>query len=268
MNFSCRSMPATIIFLLINCLFLSELCYSDINSINDAINKAGRQRMLSQRMVKDYLMIGHEIQSQKAQKDLDLSIALYQQQHIELLNYSPSREIAAKLVAVNQLWSDFRLKVLAQPQPLPAMQLIRSAENLLAANHQVVQALEQYSQRHSARWVNISGRQRMLSQKLAMLYIAMSWRLPMAALEQDFLSTLKDYQEGLHILLEAKINTAEINSLLKKVQAQWQFSQAGFSQYDNGRFVPTVISATSESMLNKMDEITLLYEQLESAKGA
>ena len=44
--------------------------WSEINGINEAINKAGRQRMLSQRMAKAWLAVGQDIESSKAESIL------------------------------------------------------------------------------------------------------------------------------------------------------------------------------------------------------
>ncbi len=46
-------------------------------SYGDAINKAGRQRMLSQRIVKSYTQMGQDVRYRVAEKQLKESIALF-----------------------------------------------------------------------------------------------------------------------------------------------------------------------------------------------
>ena len=57
---------------------------AEITSISSAINKAGRQRMLSQRMVKSYSMIGIDVQREAAQEQLTKAIDLFELQLHEL----------------------------------------------------------------------------------------------------------------------------------------------------------------------------------------
>ena len=44
---------------------------AQIADINSAINKAGRQRMLSQRMAKAYFQVGQDIDADRSKKILD-----------------------------------------------------------------------------------------------------------------------------------------------------------------------------------------------------
>ena len=47
---------------------------AQIADINSAINKAGRQRMLSQRMAKAYFQLGQTVDVERSQRVLDSSI--------------------------------------------------------------------------------------------------------------------------------------------------------------------------------------------------
>ena len=49
---------------------------------------------------------------------------------------------------------------------------------------------------------------------------------------------------------------------LDKAQAQWTFSQAGFRLSGDARYVPTLITTTSETLLQQMEGLTLAYTQL------
>ena len=77
--------------------------------------------------------------------------------------------------------------------------------------------------------MNLSGMQRMLSQRIAKLYLALSWHLPIEQLPQSFAHTVGEFEQALLTLQKAPQNTSEINSGLQKVDAQWRFSQAGWT---------------------------------------
>ena len=48
---------------------------AQINNVVEAINKSGRQRMLSQRLAKSYFQIGLGIHVEQSKKILDVSLA-------------------------------------------------------------------------------------------------------------------------------------------------------------------------------------------------
>ncbi|HEV8689156.1 MAG TPA: type IV pili methyl-accepting chemotaxis transducer N-terminal domain-containing protein [Ideonella sp.] len=55
----------------------APLAFAQVQDLNDAVNKAGRQRMLSQRMVKAWLAIGQQVEPTRAEKVLADSLALF-----------------------------------------------------------------------------------------------------------------------------------------------------------------------------------------------
>ena len=73
---------------------------AQIADINSAINKAGRQRMLSQRMAKAYFQLGQTVDVERSQRVLDSSIALFDRQLVELKNYAPTPEIRDTYLAL------------------------------------------------------------------------------------------------------------------------------------------------------------------------
>ena len=58
-----------------------------------AINNAGRQRMLSQRIVKAYCQVGLDLQIESSKRDLQESVTLFENQLAELKQYAPTAEI-------------------------------------------------------------------------------------------------------------------------------------------------------------------------------
>lgn len=228
----------------------------------EAVNRAGMQRMLGQRIAKSYLMIGTETRVDLAASQLDNSIATTEENADLLQDYAPNESIRKALSDANETWLQYRQLALTKPDTERSAEVMRLAERFLAQSETLVQAIERHSGNQAARLVNRSGRQRMLSQRIAMLYLAMAWKLPDAQLNSKFDAAVAEFERGLDELRKAPQNTDSVMRQLEQVSAQWRFARAGFNLAEDSQYVPTVIVTTSDSLLRKMEKLTEAYQRL------
>lgn len=233
----------------------------------EAMNLSGMQRMLSQRIAKSYLMIGAEVRSEQALQQLDQSVARFENNYQALAEYAPSAEIGAALEQVGESWQHYRELALSRPTREQAVLLLAFSDQLLAQSEALVQLIEAHTGSAGARLVNRSGRQRMLSQRIAKLYLALSWRLPVEGLEQQLQQATGEFEAAQQELLSAEQNTPQIAAALQKVEAQWRFARAGFQLSADARYVPTVITTTTETLLWQMNELTSAYAAVMQEKS-
>lgn len=233
----------------------------------EAMNLSGMQRMLSQRIAKSYLMIGAEVRSEQALQQLDQSVARFENNYQALAEYAPSAEIGAALEQVGESWQHYRELALSRPTREQEVLLLALSDQLLAQSEALVQLIEAHTGSAGARLVNRSGRQRMLSQRIAKLYLALSWRLPVEGLEQQLQQATGEFEAAQQELLSAEQNTPQIAAALQKVEAQWRFARAGFQLSADARYVPTVITTTTETLLWQMNELTSAYAAVMQEKS-
>ena len=68
--------------------------HAQVSNLGDAINKAGRQRMLSQRMAKAWMGLGQGIKVESARRVLDQSMSLFDRQLTELKAFAPAGDLS------------------------------------------------------------------------------------------------------------------------------------------------------------------------------
>lgn len=225
----------------------------------EAINESGRQRMLSQRTAKAWLMLGMDVNTEKATKELDASVAQFEKNFLDLQEFASTVQIQAALEEVSKVWQQYRLLIMSQPHKDRAAAVLEQSDKLLKTSEKLVQEIEAYTSIKAAKLVNISGRQRMLSQRIAKLYMAKSWGIQSSSLDKDMRQAMSEFEAAMETLQKSPLNTVQINTQLRRVEGQWRFSKAGFQMDKSGHHVPTVISVTTESILKKMDTLTGEY---------
>jgi len=248
------------------CLFLYALSgsvtASAITNDAEAVNKAGRQRMLSQRIALSYYMTGTNTNEAVSTQRIDASIAEFHSNLIELREYIKDPETTALLNKEAAIWEDYSALALSKPTPAQGARVLLLSDQLLAACQKVVQKITAKANSGISRLVDTAGRQRMISQRLGKYYFAMMWKMNDPSLEASFLETLQEFDTNMAILLKAPENTQTIATALARANADWKLSKFAFKQYKTGRFTPFIIATTTESLLKSMEEITAQYVAL------
>ncbi|MCU7940999.1 MAG: type IV pili methyl-accepting chemotaxis transducer N-terminal domain-containing protein [gamma proteobacterium symbiont of Bathyaustriella thionipta] len=118
--------------LFILCFFVINPVYAEI-SMNDAVNIAGKQRMLTQRMLKNYSMIGMKNTFADPGKDLQQNIRLFDEALTSLKAMKINEQVNESLAKDEQLWSPIKKIIQAAPTIEKVAQLQKDLDALLAS---------------------------------------------------------------------------------------------------------------------------------------
>lgn len=228
-------------------------------SLGSAINKAGRQRMLTQLVLKAYGQIGLDLLPEASAAQLREGVALFDRQLAELKAFAPNRQIRDALARTEALWVPYRTIATGPINRDGAAQLLSRNEDVLFAADAVVQLLQDLSGTSVASLVNIAGRQRMLSQRVAMLYMLRAWGFDDVAIHNEMISAKHEFTGALRALQDAPENTAAIRRELDTVALAWEWCQHALIKKQG---YGLIVADASNAILNHMDLITRMYEEL------
>jgi nitrate/nitrite-specific signal transduction histidine kinase len=245
------------------CTTVGGDAYAQVTNLGDAINKAGRQRMLSQRMGKAWLCLGQGIQPDAARRVLDMSMALFDRQLVELKAFAPAGETRANYAQLEIVWSDYKAVLVgAAPTQEKAKMMLDQSGKVLALAHKGTGLFELQSGKPAGRLVNIAGRQRMLSQRMAEFYLAKNWNVDVANSQVEMIKARDEFVPALEILRNAPEATAEVKQELQLADNQWLFFDNALKANITGTKAASDVFVTSENLLQVMDRVTGMYAKL------
>jgi len=241
---------------------------AQVTDLNDAINKAGRQRMLSQRASKAYLALVQNVESRNAQQVLDKSIALFERQLGELKAFAPNPTIRGTYESLDNAWGEFKRELTGMtPGKEEATRVVKLDAAVLALANQGTAQYEAASGRPVGKLVNIAGRQRMLSQRMAKFYLATAMQIDPAGSTAEIGKSRAEFLAALEVLRNAPEATAQIRQELVLADAQWMFFNRGLQRLEGAGASPALMSdvfVASENLLAIMDRVTGLYSEIKT----
>ena len=222
---------------------LGEIVQKSTNELAVQINLSGRQRMLTQKMSKEAFLVALEIEPEKNRRNLARTMALFERTLVGLISgdeglklaKAPNARIAAQLGVVMDLWKKFRplVKRVADGHADRAT-LERIAHDnlpLLAEMNRAVKMFEKAAGADTAELavvINLSGRQRMLTQKMSKEYLLAALDIDRAANRRNLKKTVTLFDRTLKGLLDGDdaqelppTTDPAIRAQLKKVMKLW-----------------------------------------------
>ena len=238
-------------------------------SMLEAINQAGRQRMLSQRMAKLYAQVIRETRQDEAHKLLGDSMALFEKQLDNLHGFVQQKNAIDIMTTYDQLssrWLEYKRVVAADPTHEGLQQVAALNEQVLATAHAGTVQLEKLHGGALGKLVNMSGRQRMLSQRISKFYFFHRDGIATAECLKGLNAARTEFLAAMNTLKQAPENTNDINAWIAMGEAQWLFFDeavhADTSDRSEMAYHDNNVAITSENILQVMDRLTNFYAAL------
>jgi len=203
-------------------------------------------------------MVGMKNKFGSPATDLQKIIADFDDHLQSLIVFNKEQATADSLSKVQKLWEPIKITLSAVPDKSITVKLQASLEELLAQANEATGLFTKQTEEASGEIVNISGRQRMLSQRMASLYMLKAWGIKDDKFTEKMHKTMSLFKASLEKLIKYEKNIPETSKLLEKVKKEFMFFE-----FTDGKdtFVPALICRKSDSILKKMNKATGLYSK-------
>ena len=232
--------------------------------LSGAINYAGWFRALSQRMAKAYCQQYLQVLPAAAVDVMGLTRKMVQTGSGELARGMQSgqwpAEVGRQLAEVQKQFALLN-QMTSAPATTTALVAAASeqADRTLLIAQAVTEAIEKMAQSPSARLVNLAGRQRMLSQRLAKNYFLSAAKVDSKVVQAQLASDAADFREAFQTLKAAPVSTSSIRNELELADSQWLFFESALRRPADDAGL-NAVATTSERLLGVMDKLTGLYD--------
>jgi hypothetical protein len=226
------------------------------------LNLALRQPMLAERSTKSFLMITRNVMVSRSRNQLEESLVEFEANLNTLKSAAPNKEIRENYELLEQLFDEFK-GIKQKPVNIQsATELAEQNEELVWISQKGANLWQAYSRSPRNDLIATAGEARVLTQRLAKLYLFRASGIRSDVIANDLKKAESDYRSAMARLLSAKQNTEEINRDLALAETQWLFLKQAIERL-NANLTSAVelehTGKTCDNILQMMESVAQRY---------
>jgi len=221
-----------------------------IESSVQAIDVAGKQRMLSFRILRDYLMVSMETDYKNPKGDMVKNIEIFSQSLKEISAYSKDSKVQSALGKTKKTFESFKQMLPSAFDTSKGSSYLGKAVSLSNSANQVVLAL---SKDTGEGVINQVGRLRAVSQEISALYLLKTVAKDSESMKKQMQKAMGTFRKGLDALKKIELVDATMEKKLKKLKKIYIFFEV---MNASDSHTPIIVCKKADKMLKIADVLT------------
>lgn len=242
-------------------LLVSGSCFAQIKSTEQAINVTSNQGMLTQQMLKNYILVGLSVRARKAETELQQAIQSYEAAQADVVAYAKTDAVRDSLRRASAQWQVVKPLYGEKPSKERAALVRQETELLLQLWSAVTMEIVENNQSKYGRSISTAGFIRMLSQRVSSHYALKAWGFE-DQYQEAFVSSLQLFEHNRAELMSSELNDASIDAELKKIRRDFKrFKGLSDGKSTTDKALLALLARSAEKITISMDKLTEMYMQ-------
>jgi AmiR/NasT family two-component response regulator len=240
---------------------LSDVSRTVIDASNwaESVNRAGQLRMLSQRLVRVFAQRLSKVAVRRAAELQEESLRRARENIARLEVLIPPSLHHPALTAVSEAWAALQAVIEGRLSVSAVAQANACAEMLLEAAERLTQTLEVASGRRALHVVNLSGRQRMLAQRVAKeAMLALATGQPPSS--EPMSAAIGEFEAALSELERAPLSSDTIRASLSAARDEWIRMMRCLAAFEQNADRSSC-AAASDTLVQVFERLTETYQR-------
>jgi len=241
-------------------LFCSEVSANasaqDVSELDDIC-------MYSQRVLKDYALVGMGVTYHNPQKDIEENIKTVDKYFKDIESHKLDDKLKAEVVEVEKTWNEIKPEFEKAPDKAKMSELRKKVEAYTVRCEQVAEDLAKDTGIKGEHDVVMVAELGLESQRLAALYLMKAWGVADAEYEKEVSQVVDETERIYQELLAAdeKLVSKEIKTKLQTTENNFiAFSVMAKSK--SGRFMPSAAEENASKIFEALREILSMEQKL------
>lgn len=219
--------------------------------------------MYSQRILKDYALIGMDIHYHDPDEDLKKNVKIMRKYIADLESHHLKKKLDDEIRELEAMWVKIEPMISAKPIKKNMTLLHKQVEKFSHRCEEVAEDLAKDTGIKGEHDVVLIAQLGMESQRLAALYMMKAWGIADPNYYEEVHEVLDEYEKIYHELMEEDetLVSAEIKAKLKETEKHFRVFEF-MAASKSGRFVPTLAEKSASKIFHEIREILKLEEEL------
>lgn len=239
--------------------FVSTLAAAKTLTDLDGVQKAAWQRTLVMRIAKSHLQLAADVDVKQAQLELNHSVNEYEHILGQLLESAPNDDMYQRTENLKIKWKAFRNVALSVPTDESVESVMEGSTDLVYEADVVMRQWQALLPPLSGNKIHFALQQSMLSERINLFYTASYYGVKDKWVAKELQHSVDAYEQGMKSLNNAGLGDRVDQSLLSRLNSNWEFAKVNLGQFEEGRLVPVLMSVTMESMYDQTNTLAAAY---------
>lgn len=244
-------------WIVLSFVFVSGGVFAEITSTEQVINTASNQSMLTQQMLKNYILVGLSVRGRKAEQELTTAISQYEAAQVEIVAYATTDAVRDSIRRASDQWKVVKPLYQQTPNQAKAEEVRQETELLLQLWSSVTMEIVEGTDTRFGKLISTAGFVRMLSQRVSSHYALRAWGFN-DRYSEAFVSSLQLFEQNRAELESSDLNNAQIKGELSKIQRDFKRFK-GLSDTESNKAMLALVARSAEKITESMDKVTAMY---------